>query len=132
MASGRRDYTWGFLNEAAVEGRYTESFVKHGVSLVDAWEGKILYEYTVPAGYRLCINRIEYSTNSRVVNVAQVLWGSSVICFNFFSDNYASVFSDQNPFYLAAGETLSAQCVNNDEKAYAFYCSIIGSLQSLI
>ena len=132
MASGRRDYTWGFLNEAAVEGRYTESFMKQGEDTVMAGATAVPYTYTVPVGYRLTVNRIDISTESRVRNIALILLGVDVVSMHYFSDNYSLVFSDQNPYYIAAGEGLSVQCINQDEITSVFLCTVTGSLMELI
>jgi len=132
MAVGRRDYTWGFLNEAASEGRYTESFIEYFGTGISAGATVQLYAYTVPAGHRLTINRIILSTNSRIINKVTIFRYPNVLIFMYFTENYDLIFSDQNPVYFAAGERVVITCNNLDEVSYNFYGNIIGSLQSLI
>ena len=131
MSTGRRDYTWGFLNEAAVEGRFTESFTKYASGSIGAGAVLYLIDYVIPVGYRLTINRIEASTVSRVINRFGVFVDGVAIIYHYFSENYSFVFSDQNPLYVSAGKTLRVQCMNLDEVPYYFFGSVIGSLQQL-
>jgi len=131
MATGRRDYTWGFLNEAAVEGRYTQSFIVHTPLVLAANTLADIYLYTVPAGYRLAINLIGISTNSRVVNTLHVLVATVSKTVSYFSDNYNLLFSDQNPLYITAGQILNIKVKNSDEATYTFYVHVVGALEQL-
>ena len=131
MASGRRDYTWGFLNEATPEGRYTESFVHSFGGPIIAGGEDSLYSYTVPEGYRLAVNRIDISSTSRAVNLLVIGVDPVYVTSIWFSDNYSLIFSDQNPFYIEAGKTITVDLTNFDEVTGVFSGDIIGSLEQI-
>ena len=132
MAVGRRDYTWGFLNETASEGRYTESFIKPSGGVISAGESSFIYSYIVLANYRLSINRIDISTNSRVINYVSIYISSVEMRSRFYSDDCSIIFSDKNPYYLSTGDEIKVQCHNYDEMACIFVCNITGGLEQLI
>lgn len=131
MAVGRRDYTWGFLNEAATEGRYTESFFKNNTVYIASSSVGTVYDYTVPVGYKLGINQIHFSTDSRCVNMICLYVKNTLSGYIHFSDNYVFSFSDQNPLYLFAGERFFITCYNYDEVTANFRVIVIGVLASL-
>ena len=131
MAVGRRDYTWGFLNEAAVEGRYSATWVKAFGASINSGENAYLYLYVVPVGYRLVVNRIDISTNSRIVNVVSIGLPPGSPGYIYFSDNYCFMFSDQNPLYVEAGNSIFIVAYNQDEIACYFYGILTEVLQQL-
>ena len=132
MSVGRRDYTWGFLNESATEGRYTESFVKGFKVNIDTGVTETLYTYTVPAGYKLAINRIAVSTTAGVGGLLSVLKGAVVQLDGFYNETYYFNFSDQNPFYYLAGEVFTLRATNQEETMQAFFGYVVGALEQLI
>ena len=131
MAKGRRDYTWGFQNETGSGSRSTESFVKYGYASVPYAEHTYLYTYKVPEGKRLAINRVIFSSDSWDTHHGYIYIGSTLYIHVKFSITETVVFSDQNPFYITAGQTLKISVVSNDELTYMFYVNIIGVLETL-
>lgn len=132
MASGRRDYTWGFLNEAAIEGRYTVSFIKNFSVNIGPGSEAFLCKYVVPVGYKLLINRVIFCNTSRFRNFAIIEVNYYAIAQIYFSDDYCFTFSEQNPLCLVAGEELELVCQNADEVNSLFFGTVIGILQGVI
>ena len=132
MASGRRDYTWGFLNEAAIEGRHIDSFIRNDGAVIVAGGQAFLYKYTVPADYKLLINRVFFYTTSRVRNFGIIEINTYAKAQIYFAEDYCFVFSDQNPFCVNEGEEIEIVCHNYDEIDANFYVTLVGILESLI
>jgi len=132
MGVGRRDYTWGFLNEAAVEGRYCENYLEYVGVNVDPGSYKVAYSYTVPVGYRISINKVIVTTTSRYIASLSVYTATRQYVLVYFSDNFVCDFSDKNPIYVNAGETIYIKCGNWDEIVAVMSCSIIGVKESII
>jgi len=131
MASGRRDYTWGFLNESATEGRYTESFSKYFYIGIPALDNVLAYTYTVPAGYKLGVNRIILTSTSGVPNLVYIKKAATVLIGGFLNGNMTFDFSDSNPMYFSAGEVLNIQIYSNEYYTCGIYGYVIGALEQL-
>jgi len=131
MASGRRDYTWGFLSETAAEGRYCESVNVYSSKSVISGCSEKMYQYEVPEGYRLLVNKVVISTESRDVNIFWVRHGLSVILYSYFSDFHIVDFTDRNPFVFEHGYDLIVYITNKDVSAKWFYVCIVGVLEQL-
>ena len=131
MAKGRRDYTWGFQSETGSGSRSTESFVKYGYDNVPYATLIYLITYTVPEGKRLAVNRVIFSSDSWDTHHGYIYTGSTLCIHIKFSGTDTVVFSDQNPFYITAGQTLKIGVVSNDEETYTFFANAIGVLETL-
>ena len=131
MSVGRRDYTWGFLNESATEGRYTESFVQfmQGSALTLTWG--TLFSYSIPTGYRLSINRINVAAAGPMNNALLVKESTTNRIMAYFTGSYDCVISEKNPLYFAAGKSLIVQVYNFDEITVNYFGSVIGALESI-
>ena len=131
MAKGRRDYTWGFQIETATGARNTESFVKYGFEAVEYNVYTPLYTYVVPEGKRLAVNKVIFSTGSWDSYLSYI-GINSVLQFHVKSSGVImSDFSDQNPFYVTAGQEITAGVISEDAETCSFFVSIIGVLETL-
>jgi len=115
MSVGRRDYTWGFLNEAAGEGRYRETFIDYFVITISSWIQKTVYSYTVPAGYRLGITGIFVSCDNGAVNMVLAKAGATQKLIGYFTGSQKFEISDNNPLYFNAGQVFTIDVYNRDE-----------------
>lgn len=131
MATGRRDYTWGFQNESVSEGRNCISIAETGGAVCLAGSVKLLLTYTVPIGYRLGINRITINTPSQATNYMYVVAGTTSIGTLYFSVAGEVTYSDQNPYYLAAGNLCKVNVYNDDDIDQSFSCCVIGVLEKI-
>ena len=131
MATGRRDYTWGFLSEVATEGRYCESFTPGFNGVIPPLETKQMYFYTVPPGKKLTVNSVWVSCTLRDVNVFSVYLKGQCMLSVYFSDHFCFNFSDKNPPLLVKGDTVSLQCTNLVDSANQFMGGLIGNLETI-
>lgn len=131
MASGRRDYTWGFLNEAASEGRFSQTYKSWNFKSIPFACGDVVWSYTVPAGYKLSLSRIEVCSSSRIRNWVYLFVDGAIMFSVLFDSNYAFIVSDKNPLSFEAGQLLVINCANLDEQAYVFYSFVTGVLEQV-
>jgi len=131
MASGRRDYTLGYLNETATGARKTTSFSYNSGGTCLVGNVKTILSYKVPKGYRLGINRIHVSTSSQSDNYFYVIAGPSTIANQYFSQNIELTYSDQNPYYLSAGYYVEVVVYNTDDIDAPFVSTLIGVLENI-
>jgi hypothetical protein len=132
MAAGRRDYTWGFLNESAVEGRYSEIFSASFDEVIPAFDWAIVYTYTVPEGYRVGITKILVSSNSGIYNNFWMLKNGVEIFIHLFTGLQIFDFSEHSTIYFNAGEVFAIAIDNTDEITIGFFGSIFGVKESVI
>ena len=131
MASGRRDYTWGFLSETGTEGRYGFTFTPAFTDALDPFEKKLVYNYQVPSGKRLVVNTVWVSCELRDVNRLYVYLKGQIVLDIYFADHFCFNFSDKNPPILTEGETVLIRCTNLVDLISQFSGGIIGNLETL-
>jgi len=131
MASGRRDYTWGFVSETATEGRYCESFTPAFNDVIPPLETKQMYFYTVPPGKKLTVNSVWVSCILRDVNRFSVYLNGQTVLDIYFADHFCFNFSDKNPFIFTGGETVSIECFNLVDSVNQFMGGLIGNLETI-
>ena len=132
MTTGRRDYTWGFLNEAAGEGRFRESFSKYFAVGIGTFIVSDAYTYTVPIGKRLGLCKVHCSTENGAYNEISVLKNAEIVMVAMFTCYQVFGFTEINPLYFVAGETLLVRIQNRDEVTSNFYGGVNGVLESVI
>jgi len=132
MATGRRDYTWGFLSEEASEGRYKEQFIKYFNTIVFPSETKVVYEYNIPTGKILAIYRVDISCDSgvdcRIITAVDL----TTEIDRFFSGEHSIIFSDKSPRVLQAGQNFRVICYNLDIVNVQFIGLVNGLLMDVI
>jgi hypothetical protein len=131
MAKGRRDYTWGFWDEAASGARYSESFTDKNEIFVSHGEDQIIYSVVIPSGIRLIVNNMIVSTTSMYRNEVTIQRNADIIALVRFSDNYEFNFSSPNPLIFNEGETLIVAVGNHDVVDALFDFTIVGTLQDI-
>jgi len=131
MSQGRRDYIAGFLSETGTGARYTESYFLWYANVIAGAGNTTVYQYTIPTGKKLAINRFIFSSDSPAIN--RVLFTiDDIIKAGVHFSNYAVYpVSDQNPFYVSAGEVLKLLVYNTHNESHTFYVTIIGCLETL-
>lgn len=132
MAKGRRDYTWGFLNEAAQEGRFRAHFGALFSGEVDPGPGVVLYEYTMPEGYRRSISRIQIIRGTALENSLYIKVDGQTKFFTFFDKDTTVSLSELETVYWIAGETLTITVVNQADETIDFYGYVMGTVESLV
>jgi hypothetical protein len=106
MASGRRDYTLGYINEISTGGRYPEPFTKYAYGNYAASGVHTIYTYTVPAGYRLILGRFQVSTTSGVKGKMNLFVNTTNIGALVYSEAGVFEFPDTSPYILYEGDDL--------------------------
>jgi len=132
MSTGRRDYTWGFLNEAAGEGRYRESFSKYFACTIGSELTVEGYTYTVPANKRLGICKIHFSCDSGGYHNVNIRIDEVTFAAVTFTGKYVYDFTEINPLYVTEGQIFDIQLTNKDDVSVIYYGGVNGVLESLI
>jgi hypothetical protein len=133
MATGRRDYTHGFLLEVNAQGRYTEPYFYTAMLTVPGGEGMPFFLLTIPANHRICINKVlcgadyeptwPHSIDFRI--------GTKVILWHQWRLGQCYDLSDQNPLYANAGEYMALYLYNGDISPRHMNLCIIGAYEEL-
>jgi len=131
MAKGRRDYTWGFLNEAAQEGRFMAHFGALFNGDVAPGPGVQLYDYTMPAGYRRSISRIQIINGTDLGNAIYIKVAGQAKFFAYFDSELIASLSETETVYWSAGEELTITVINQAAETIAFYGYIMGTVESM-
>ena len=131
MSHGRRDYTWGFLDEAASEGRYNETYSYFNDIIVDPVSTANIWDYTVPVGCLLALTRISICSESKIMNGFGVYINGAIVFAMLFDSGYSFIVSDKNSLYVKAGEHVYVSVENNDEIAQGFFVNVTGVLEQI-
>ena len=131
MATGRRDYTWGFVSESSAGSRCVESFCKTVHLIYQSGEYKEIYSYTVPKGKRLLLNNIILSTEGGITTYAYVYIDSDAISSIRFSENVIIPYPDASPVYVHAEQKLKVMMGNPDSVSVGMMCNVIAALETL-
>lgn len=132
MAKGRRDYTWGVLQDSILPGRYTSNFSLFGADQLTYQLLKNILSYTVPPGYKFFLLGVFISTHSPVINAGYVKKGTTNISVIFFEVNYFFNYGDLGVVSFEPGEVVNIECLNWDTYTYWFNTTIIGLLEELV
>ena len=131
MATGRRDYTSGVLNESSIRSRYSEPYLDWISMNIIPSESKLFYTYTVPIGWKLGINRVGVWKGTGRGNHLRIYKGIIYKLFYVFDDECVVNLSGYNIIYFNAGETLNVYISNYDNVNTMFYGMIGGILESV-
>jgi len=131
MAQGRRDYTMGFLSETGTGARYTLPYLAWYPTVINPVTTVTIYQYTIPAGKRLAVNRLMVSSDSPVINYFQFLVDGVAKMGGHFTNFIDYPISDQNPYYINAGELFKFNVRNNHKDACTFYITMVGCIETL-
>jgi hypothetical protein len=130
MSIGRRDYTGGYINEAATGSRYPESFDKFVVATLFTIGNYDVYEYTVPAGYRLLLGCVKVTTDSGIFEILALFVNGVWTGGLYFTGSDAIVFPENSPLVLNAGDTLTVRISHLDEVECYYYVQIMASKEA--
>jgi len=131
MATGRRDYTGGYLLETGSSGRYIQNILDYSTDSIGAYGTKEIYSYPVLDGYRFALQRVIVSTKSNVRCILHITTDIKILLRISFDCNYDFMVSDQSPYYIEGGHLLSISFVNYDEIEQSFYSTVIGVLEQI-
>jgi len=130
MASGRRDYTFGFLDEAALWGRTTTDYSYFNGDVIYSGEEKAIINYQVPTDIQLNINRIVIATEYLYHCIVTVLKNEDFISRRYFYEDVVMDFSERNPLRYNPGDVLKVLVSNIDEASTYVECTILGIITS--
>ena len=130
MSSGRRDYTWGFLDEAALWGRTTEDYSYFDDAILMSAEEVSIINYTVPAGVQLNINRVVIATQYICSCMVKVLKNEELILIRYIHEDIVMDFPERNPLRYNPGDVLKVIIINIDEAMIYIGCLIYGIITS--
>lgn len=132
MAHGRRDYTWGVLQDSILPGRYSVNFNGFGTANIATGVTGVPYEYTVPAGKKLYVAGIYVTMNTASLCIAVIKRDDEVMLTAFFSFVYEFDLGSYGSFPYDEGEVLQVRVSNTDEIVGTCYVNVIGVIEDLV
>jgi len=131
MASGRRDYSFGFVNEAGNAGRFVNRWGKIMNKSVEGKATDELYSYTMPAGYRRGIILMHIHGGTAGGNSLQVRVAGSYVYYMPFDRECIVQLSNENIIYYTEGQELEVKVYNADTVAAYFVGYMLGITETL-
>lgn len=132
MAKGRRDYTWGVLQDSILPGKYSTNFYDGGICVPDSGEGLIAVTYTVPDGFKLFLLGVILGSRSPALNDFGIKKNDLFILYNYFEMTRSLNLGTYGAIPFDEGDKLEIYFKNNDTIAYEFYANIIGVMEELV
>lgn len=132
MAHGRRDYTWGVLQDSILPGRYTVTF--NGFDSINTNPGftDTAYEYTVPAGKKLYVSGVIVSSNTARMAIAVIKRNLEVLATAWFSFNWSFDFGAYGSFPFEEGDEIKVHISSGEEFSYTVHTNVIGFIEDLV
>jgi len=132
MAHGRRDYTWGVLQDSILPGRYSANFNDFAYAAVVTGATETVYQYTVPPGYKLFLTAVYITID--VASLCSVVIKKDLenVLYTFFTFNYIFSLGSYGSFPYSEGEVLKVAVSNTDENAGDCYVEVFGVLEELV
>lgn len=132
MSKGRRDYTWGVLQDSIKPGQFTSNWFRENYYNI---EGDIYYpmiSYTVPAGYKLFLLGIIVSAKYPGIKFLNCNVDTFSVCYIYFDTNYTIDFGAFGSFVIEEDKDLEIGIYNYD--TIQTWCSVvtIGLLEELV
>ena len=132
MARGRRDYTWGVLQDAILPGRYSVNWFKGAVSVLEGDSTESLIPYTVPAGYKFFLTGVFVTCSSPQINQIAIWKDAAAVIVSYFTLNYHADFASLGSYNYAAGESFKVAVGNFDTVNATFWVHAFGVLELLV
>jgi len=132
MAKGRRDYTWGVLQDSIQPGLYSVDFIKVDQVYLGSIETGSALSYTVPEGYKLFLLGVYVTTGSFAVNHCRVKRNDAYLSFLEFEVNHELNFGTYGSVSYEPGKILTVEVTNKDDRSFWFYCTVLGVLEELV
>lgn len=132
MASGRPDYTDGYIKEQSIVGREKSIFYEGGVKDWGAGLGGILYQYQVDPGYDLWVGRVDITTDSPSPYVAEVYFTPHAEVYWITSGHFIYDLGEMGMLRVEEEEFFYLYVINMDrDVSVKFRSVVIGFLEKL-
>ena len=132
MAKGRRDYTWGVLQDTIQPGLYSSNFkYAQSVTLAAGANGNAI-SYTVPDGYKLFLLGAIYTCKNPGINMAVLGPGSGVDIVAYFDTRAEFNLGSYGGIPYIVPSILNVHFYNYDTQQQVFYAMIYGILEELV
>jgi len=131
MASGRRDYTVGVLEDSISPGRYSVNYSRYKNLIIPAGESGYVDNYGIPEGYVFYMTSVRVSTLSPVINMVRLWKDSEYIIDFYFEVNCCIDFGYRGSYKVNAGESIVLVCRNYDDVGTNFDATILGVLEQI-
>jgi len=132
MGKGRRDYTWGVLQDSILPGRFQVNFYEWDTSVLVFNHGYNFCLYKVPAGYRLFLVGVTCTASLPGINELSVNNDLGYMHFAYFDLNYVINFGDIGSVTYEAGDTLRCHIKSCDPQAFLAFGAAYGVLEELV
>ena len=132
MAKGRRDYTWGVLQDAILPGRYSVNWFMEDTSVLSGVSTESLIPYTVPAGYKFFLTGVFVTCSSPQINQVAIWKDAAAVIVSYFTLNFHADFASLGSYNYAAGEAFKVAVGNFDAVNATFYVQAFGVLEQLV
>ena len=132
MARGRRDYTWGVLQDAILPGRYSVNWFKGAVSVLEGDSTSSLLSYTVPVGYKFFLTGVFVTCSSPQIQQIAIYKGVTAVIASYFALNYHADFASLGSYNYEAGEIFKVGLSNFDTVDATFWVEAFGVLELLV
>jgi len=131
MASGRRDYSFGFVNEAGNSGRFVNRWGKILDKVVTAGETEEVYSYTLPADYKRGLILIHIHGGTAVGNNVQIRVAGSYAYYGMFDREILVQLSEENTIYFSEGQEIEVKVYNADSVDAHFNGYLLGVTETM-
>jgi len=132
MAKGRRDYTWGVLQDAILPGRYSVNWFDSLNLEIDAFSNNTLILYTVPLGYKFFLTGVFITCFSPQMNLITLYKDDVAFLLKYFSVGYDADLASLGSYVFNAAEELKIIATNYDAVDVWFSCQAFGVLEELV
>jgi len=133
MAKGRRDYTWGVLQDTVQVGLYSSNLQYTGhvvIAAPPAFGDAISYE--VPAGYKLFLLGVVCTCQYPGINLAIIGHGEPGYIYAYFDTMASFNLGSYGSISYKAGRVLKVRIYNYDTITQDFWVTIYGILEELV
>jgi len=129
MATGRRDYTYGFYQETVTIRRSGTLFKSDTVYPVGPGDMAEIYSYTVPEGYRLVLNGLHVTLPMAGLCWVRLLKNGGRMLYNWFTYSYFFNPGTYGGLLYDEGDKLTVEFMNGDEVEAPIYVLVLGVLE---
>jgi len=132
MATGRRDYTWGFAIETSITQRNFEGFFEHDNENIEGSDSAVMINYEVPVGYNVLLTHFYITSASPQLNHFTLYKNGAGIIYEYFTQAFHIDFDARGGLKLEPGDELTAEVDNIDDVAAVFCVTVIGLKEPII
>jgi len=132
MAHGRRDYTWGVLQDSILPGRYSVNWFEAGTADVGTGDFATIIHYLVPSGYRFFLTGVFVTASLPHMNNLLIAKNEITLITKFFNLNYDVNLGSIGSYMFDPGDYLNILVFNNDELDVSFFVQAFGVIELLV